>query len=157
MINQITMPMVLRILEYLENKTAADYERTVEECSCRMMDLETKRKRHGETIFPGKKYCRLAKNVFFEKKSTVSATKIWQRDLQCTLDVCLRSWMQMIPEGRNMMIQYMSITSDGVDVAEYYKNCGTYISEIAKRSRLPGEQCTCYCGMCAGIVKPGNL
>ena len=26
-----------------------------------------------------------------------------------------------------MMIQYMSITSDGVDVAEYYKNCGTYI------------------------------
>lgn len=30
------------------------------------------------------------------------------------------------------MIQYMSITSDGVDVAEYYKNCGTYISEIAK-------------------------
>lgn len=40
-----------------------------------------------------------------------------------------------------MMIQYMSITSDGVDVAEYYKNCGTYISEIAKRS-----------GVCRGTV-----
>ena len=40
---------------------------------------------------------------------------------------------KVIPEGRNMMIQYMSITSDGVDVAEYYKNCGTYITEIAKR------------------------
>ncbi|WP_337791665.1 hypothetical protein [Roseburia hominis] len=40
-----------------------------------------------------------------------------------------------------MMIQYMSITSDGVDVAEYYKNCGTYITEIAKRS-----------GVCRGTV-----
>lgn len=39
------------------------------------------------------------------------------------------------------MIQYMSITSDGVDVAEYYKNCGTYITEIAKRS-----------GVCRGTV-----
>ena len=54
------------------------------------------------------------------------------------------------------MIQYMSITSDGVDVAEYYKNCGTYITEIAKVRRLPGNSDTCYCGMCAGIVKQSN-
>ncbi len=40
LINQITMPMVCRILEYLEDKTVEDYERTVERCSCRMKDVE---------------------------------------------------------------------------------------------------------------------
>ena len=68
LINQITMPMVLRILEYLENKTAADYERTVEECSCRMMDLETKRKTAwGDYLFREKNIAGLRKMYLLKR------------------------------------------------------------------------------------------
>ena len=75
--------MVLRILEYLENKTAADYERTVEECSCRMMDLETKRKTAwGDYLFRGKNIAGLRKMYLLKRSQPLVLQKIWQRDLQ---------------------------------------------------------------------------
>lgn len=68
LINQITMPMVLRILEYLENKTAADYERTVEECSCRMKDVEEKRKTAwGDYLFREKNIAGLRKMYLLKR------------------------------------------------------------------------------------------
>ena len=40
----------------------------------------------GRLSLPGKKYCRLTKNVLVEKKSTVSAAKIRQRDEQLAME-----------------------------------------------------------------------
>ena len=76
LINQITMPMVCRILEYLEDKTVEDYERTVERCSCRMKDVEEKRKTAwGDYLFREKNIAGLRKMYLLKRSQPLVPQK----------------------------------------------------------------------------------
>ena len=76
LINQITMPMVCRILEYLEDKTVEDYERTVERCNCRMKDVEEKRKTAwGDYLFREKNIAGLRKMYLLKRSQPLVPQK----------------------------------------------------------------------------------